>query len=216
MTASDTYLRHSQKEDLQQQNLEQFNQLQQQQQQTQIRKFEYSQNGNNSLFNHRGNQNHDDNDINDGVNEEGYLVKSKRKPKRRKPKSRKRKRNEVDEDGNVINTTTTTSTTATTTDGDPSNIDNENMDDSDENSSNDAIGHKKKKQVTISKLKLDDAISQGHYEGWSGARIRAWNLREKNPNAYYYRFNDPGEKQKMESGQREKNDYSLQEWMKLV
>jgi hypothetical protein len=24
----------------------------------------------------------------------------------------------------------------------------------------------------------------------------AWSLREKNPNAYYYRFNEPGEQQK--------------------
>lgn len=29
-------------------------------------------------------------------------------------------------------------------------------------------------------------------EGWSDARIRAFKLIDKNPNAYYYRFNAPG------------------------
>lgn len=28
--------------------------------------------------------------------------------------------------------------------------------------------------------------------GWSEARIKAFRNREKNPNQYYYRFNDPG------------------------
>lgn len=31
--------------------------------------------------------------------------------------------------------------------------------------------------------------------GWSDARIKAFRNREKNPNQYYYRFNDPGEPQ---------------------
>lgn len=31
--------------------------------------------------------------------------------------------------------------------------------------------------------------------GWSDARIKAFKNREKNPNQYYYRFNDPGEPQ---------------------
>lgn len=31
--------------------------------------------------------------------------------------------------------------------------------------------------------------------GWSDARIKAWNGRHKNENAYYYRFNAPGEPQ---------------------
>jgi hypothetical protein len=56
--------------------------------------------------------------------------------------------------------------------------------------------HKKKKQITVKKLKLDDAIAQGSMEGWSSARIRAWNVRHENPNAYYYRFNHPGEVQR--------------------
>jgi hypothetical protein len=54
--------------------------------------------------------------------------------------------------------------------------------------------------VSIPKLRLDDAVAQvqqvGSQEGWSAARIRAWNLRVSNPNAYYYRFNDPGEEQR--------------------
>lgn len=45
------------------------------------------------------------------------------------------------------------------------------------------------------RLKLDDAIAQGNFDGWSPARIRAWQSREVNPNAYYYRFNAPGEQQ---------------------
>ena len=31
--------------------------------------------------------------------------------------------------------------------------------------------------------------------GWSEARIKAFRNRERNPNQYYYRFNDPGEAQ---------------------
>ena len=31
--------------------------------------------------------------------------------------------------------------------------------------------------------------------GWSDARIKAFRNREKNPNHYYYRFNNPGEPQ---------------------
>lgn len=53
--------------------------------------------------------------------------------------------------------------------------------------------HKKKR---VKKLRLDDAIAQGNMKGWSDARIRAWNCRFTNPNAYYYRFNPPNEEQK--------------------
>jgi hypothetical protein len=31
--------------------------------------------------------------------------------------------------------------------------------------------------------------------GWSEARVKAWNGRAANENAYYYRFNAPGEAQ---------------------
>eukprot|EP01122_Echinamoeba_exundans_P010684 TRINITY_DN4054_c0_g1_i2.p1 TRINITY_DN4054_c0_g1~~TRINITY_DN4054_c0_g1_i2.p1 ORF type:complete len:711 (-),score=177.41 TRINITY_DN4054_c0_g1_i2:1487-3619(-) len=59
---------------------------------------------------------------------------------------------------------------------------------------------KKKKKVQVPKLRLDDAVAQatqqGSMEGWSQARVRAWKLRDSNPNAYYYRFNDPGEEQR--------------------
>jgi len=51
----------------------------------------------------------------------------------------------------------------------------------------------------MSKLKLDDALNKaknGDFDGWSEARIRAYNLIDKNPNAYYYRFNAPGVPQK--------------------
>lgn len=54
--------------------------------------------------------------------------------------------------------------------------------------------------MTVPKLKLDDAVAQvtteHSMEGWSQARIRAWQLRHINPNAYYYRFNAPGEVQR--------------------
>jgi len=43
---------------------------------------------------------------------------------------------------------------------------------------------------------LDEALAQGSQEGWSEARVKAYKLKDKNPNAYYYRFNDPGEAQK--------------------
>ena len=41
--------------------------------------------------------------------------------------------------------------------------------------------------VKVKRLLLDDALKQGNFEGWSSARIRAYEQREQNPNAYYYR-----------------------------
>eukprot|EP00824_Muranothrix_gubernata_P008773 TRINITY_DN21317_c0_g1_i4.p1 TRINITY_DN21317_c0_g1~~TRINITY_DN21317_c0_g1_i4.p1 ORF type:complete len:609 (+),score=130.18 TRINITY_DN21317_c0_g1_i4:95-1828(+) len=47
------------------------------------------------------------------------------------------------------------------------------------------------------RLTLNEALKRTDtFEGWSPARIRAWQDREKNPNAYYYRFNEPGEEQR--------------------
>lgn len=34
------------------------------------------------------------------------------------------------------------------------------------------------------------------FEGWSGARIRAYKMIDTKPNSYYYRFNAPQEKQR--------------------
>ena len=48
--------------------------------------------------------------------------------------------------------------------------------------------------------------------GWSEARIKAFRNREKNPNQYYYRFNDPGEPQA--TGKWSSKDKSL--FLKLV
>ena len=48
--------------------------------------------------------------------------------------------------------------------------------------------------------------------GWSEARIKAFRNREKNPNPYYYRFNDPGEPQA--TGKWSAKDKSL--FLKLV
>jgi hypothetical protein len=52
-------------------------------------------------------------------------------------------------------------------------------------------------------LGLDEALKQLEtvsdpqkvYEGWSQARIRAYQQIDTKPNSYYYRFNAPGEKQ---------------------
>jgi len=54
---------------------------------------------------------------------------------------------------------------------------------------------------THGRLRLDDALKQIEedpqaMEGWSKARIRAFKMIQEKPNAYYYRFNAPGEKQK--------------------
>jgi len=57
-------------------------------------------------------------------------------------------------------------------------------------------GEQQATNVTYRKLRLDDAIAQGNMEGWSEARKRAWAQRASNPNAYYYRFNEPGEMQR--------------------
>jgi len=47
------------------------------------------------------------------------------------------------------------------------------------------------------RLLLEDALKDTeNFEGWSAARVQAWKNKEVNPNAYYYRFNEPGEPQK--------------------
>jgi hypothetical protein len=49
------------------------------------------------------------------------------------------------------------------------------------------------------RLCLDDAVRRAHagsFDGWSDARKRAFKSMNENPNAYYYRFNAPGEEQK--------------------
>jgi len=50
------------------------------------------------------------------------------------------------------------------------------------------------------RLCLDEALRRmqqtGSFDGWSEARIKAWLNKDANPNAYYYRFNDPGEEQR--------------------
>lgn len=58
-----------------------------------------------------------------------------------------------------------------------------------------AVKHSKH-HVSVKRLLLDDALkSNTTMEGWSNARKRAYSQREVCPNAYYYRFNDPGEQQ---------------------
>eukprot|EP00698_Gefionella_okellyi_P008930 TRINITY_DN2239_c0_g1_i1.p1 TRINITY_DN2239_c0_g1~~TRINITY_DN2239_c0_g1_i1.p1 ORF type:complete len:285 (+),score=30.03 TRINITY_DN2239_c0_g1_i1:475-1329(+) len=50
------------------------------------------------------------------------------------------------------------------------------------------------------RLLLNDALSklekENSFDGWSDARMKAWRQKDKHPNAYYYRFNDPNEAQK--------------------
>lgn len=55
------------------------------------------------------------------------------------------------------------------------------------------------------RLGLDEALKQVQenqvdpekaFEGWSQARIRAYQMIDQNPNSYYYRFNAPGEVQR--------------------
>ena len=56
------------------------------------------------------------------------------------------------------------------------------------------------------RLGLDEALQQAQkhqeenpekaFEGWSQARIRAYQMIDQNPNSYYYRFNAPGEIQR--------------------
>ncbi|ORY91285.1 hypothetical protein BCR43DRAFT_498828 [Syncephalastrum racemosum] len=61
---------------------------------------------------------------------------------------------------------------------------------------------RKKRTRRPGRLALDDALKQmqtqpgSAFEGWSEARIRAYQMIEQNPNSYYYRFNAPGEEQR--------------------
>jgi len=48
----------------------------------------------------------------------------------------------------------------------------------------------------VGRLLLDDALKdKSKMDGWSEARKKAWKNKDNNPNSYYYRFNEPGEKQ---------------------
>ncbi|CAG8607895.1 6912_t:CDS:10 [Ambispora leptoticha] len=74
-----------------------------------------------------------------------------------------------------------------------------------------------KKQYRMKgRLALDDALKQVQdnkkdlekaFEGWSEARIKAFNAIDTKPNTYYYRFNAPGEIQK--KGQWTKEEEAL-------
>mmetsp|Transcript_19280 Transcript_19280/g.49432 ORF Transcript_19280/g.49432 Transcript_19280/m.49432 type:complete len:157 (-) Transcript_19280:3679-4149(-) len=55
---------------------------------------------------------------------------------------------------------------------------------------------RKAKVNTVARLALDEAIKQGVSDGWSEARKSAYAKIKQSPNAYYYRFNKPGEPQK--------------------
>ena len=57
----------------------------------------------------------------------------------------------------------------------------------------------------MNRLGLDEALKQVQenqvdpekaFQGWSSARIRAYQMIDENPNSYYYRFNAPGEEQR--------------------
>jgi len=63
------------------------------------------------------------------------------------------------------------------------------------------------------RLLLNDALKDvGSMEGWSEARKKAWTNRRTAPNAYFYRFNVPGQPQK--NGKWTKEEHAL--FMKRV
>lgn len=68
---------------------------------------------------------------------------------------------------------------------------------------------KRSKNLTkkVSRLKLDDALANATFmEGWSDARIRAYQSLKTNPNTYFYRFNAPGETQKNGGWSKEEHE----------
>jgi hypothetical protein len=82
---------------------------------------------------------------------------------------------------------------------------NEDSDDEEYRGTGSATNKKKNKQsdkgdkkdngdgYVRTKLKLDDALKNTNdQKGWSPARIKAFKSIKKNPNAYYYRFNEQG------------------------
>jgi len=101
--------------------------------------------------------------------------------------------------------------------------------DSDDNGDEDWIEHSKRKKAERAKrraqkqqgsgtnldgskrcgrLLLNDALKDvGNMEGWSEARKKAWNNRRTAPNAYFYRFNVPGQPQK--NGKWDAEDHRL-------
>ncbi len=73
-------------------------------------------------------------------------------------------------------------------------------------SSQGSAGGSRKNRVYVctGRLPLDEALANLEQDpnnpkvamrGWSSARVRAYNCIKENPNAYYYRFNAPGESQ---------------------
>lgn len=83
----------------------------------------------------------------------------------------------------------------------------------DESDVNFGVLHKRvKHSYNLSKkgtrLKLNDALSKAtDMEGWSDARIKAYQSLKSSPNSYYYRFNAPGELQR--NGPWSKEEHEL-------
>jgi len=74
-------------------------------------------------------------------------------------------------------------------------------------------GYKLDGTKRVGRLLLDDALkSKEAQTGWSEARKKAFKEIDKNPNAYYYRFNKPGEQQK--NGGIKKDEHA--QFMKLI
>lgn len=62
-------------------------------------------------------------------------------------------------------------------------------------------------KLRSSRLRLDDALANASdMEGWSEARIRAYQSMKTNPNTYFYRFNAPGETQRNGPWSKEEDD----------
>jgi len=66
------------------------------------------------------------------------------------------------------------------------------------------------------RLLLNDALKNvGNFEGWSDARIKAWKNRKTSPNAYFYRFNVPGQPQKNGQWSKQENKLFMQRVLEL-
>jgi len=66
------------------------------------------------------------------------------------------------------------------------------------------------------RLLLNDALKNvGNFEGWSDARIKAWKNRKTAPNAYFYRFNVPGQPQKNGKWSKDENKLFMKRVLEL-
>eukprot|EP01117_Protostelium_nocturnum_P010948 TRINITY_DN3962_c0_g1_i3.p1 TRINITY_DN3962_c0_g1~~TRINITY_DN3962_c0_g1_i3.p1 ORF type:complete len:1306 (-),score=433.72 TRINITY_DN3962_c0_g1_i3:30-3947(-) len=70
-------------------------------------------------------------------------------------------------------------------------------------------GKEPKKQKISTEIPKDIDVVEPDKTGWSEARLKAWASRLSVPNAYYYRFNDPGEEPKVGKWSEEEIQFFL-------